>query len=193
MSYLELLAISLSTALIGGIPVGVTEGLSPAPDLPPPPARVAMAAVPPPRFDVPTYAAVLPDEAQFAARVNAERQRNALPELVLDPILVAVARGHSREMATRGYFAHESPDEHLRTPMRRYLAAVGGQPEYLLVGENIFYCSVVGVERGHAALMNSPEHRRNILDPRYAAVGIGTYTNEAGEYWVTQVFLKRRD
>ena len=124
--------------------------------------------------------------------INREREARGLRPLALDPELSEVARAHSREMAAKGYFAHESPTPGLRTPMERYRSAFPGTPQYLAVAENIFYSSVVSAERGHKALMGSPGHRKNILDGRFEAVGIGTYTNPAGEYWVTQMFLKRR-
>ncbi len=138
------------------------------------------------------------DEQRFMMLANKERVAQGLPELKLDPTLVATARAHSREMGQKNYFAHESPTPGRRSPMQRYLSTCremgnNRRPQQLVVGENIFYCSATGVERGHRAFMNSEHHRENILDSRYEAVGIGTYTNGKGEYWVTQVFLKRRD
>ena len=138
------------------------------------------------------------DEQRFMTLANKERAEQGLPQLKFDPTLVAVARAHSREMAQRNYFAHESPTPGRRSPMQRYLSTCrdmgnNKRPQQLVVGENIFYCSAPGVERGHRAFMNSEHHRENIMDNRFEAVGIGTYTNEKGEYWVTQVFLKRRD
>lgn len=133
------------------------------------------------------------DEQEFLTLVNQERAARGLSPLRFDPLCTQVARRHSRDMADRNYFGHESPTAGRRTPMQRYLAASGRQPQYLVVGENLFYCSMAGVERGHRSLMASEGHRRNLLDPRYEAVGVGTYTNAQGEYWVTQVFVKRRD
>jgi uncharacterized protein YkwD len=57
------------------------------------------------------------------------------------------------------------------------------------VGENLYYCSIVDVERGHRALMNSPSHRANILHPPFRKGGIGIYKSQTGEFWVTQMFL----
>ena len=82
--------------------------------------------------------------------------------------------------------------------MDRYLIgmkALGmNSPDYLLVGENIFYCSifnnVYNADYGHRALMDSPGHRANILDPRFTKVGLGIYHNARGEFWVTQMFTK---
>jgi uncharacterized protein YkwD len=132
---------------------------------------------------------VTADENRFLELINRERSSRGLTELKMDPTLVAVAREHSREMCDKDYFDHRSPTPGKRTPMERYLGALPKRPRYACVGENLFYCSVVDVERGHKALMNSPGHRANILFPRFRAGGVGIYTSETGEFWVTQMFL----
>lgn len=142
----------------------------------------------PPKLDTPTT-----DEQRFLVLVNQERRARGLSRLRFDPLLCEVARAHSRDMAARKYFSHEAPNARQRTPLDRYQGACAKPPHYLLVGENLFYCSAPGVERGHKALMESPGHRKNILDGRYESAGVGSYTSDDGEYWVTQMFLKRRD
>ncbi len=139
-----------------------------------------------------------PEEAEFIARINQERTSRGLNALSLDPTLVTTARGHSHEMCARDYFDHHSPTPGICTPMDRYLSTLHSDgyktPNYLLVGENIYYCSestdTYNVAYGHQALMNSPGHRANILEPRFAKVGVGVFRNEQGEFWVTEMFLK---
>ncbi len=48
-------------------------------------------------------------ERRIHARVNAVRREHDLPPLAWSEALAHVARGHSRDMARRGYFAHRSP------------------------------------------------------------------------------------
>jgi uncharacterized protein YkwD len=55
------------------------------------------------------------------------------------------------------------------------------------IGENIAFNSTV--RRAHRALMASPGHRANILDPRMRRVGVGI-VERGGELWVTEVFTK---
>jgi uncharacterized protein YkwD len=129
------------------------------------------------------------DELRFLEMVNKERASRRLAELKPDPLLVAVAREHSREMCDKEYFDHISPTPGHKTPMDRYLRAVRRRPPHVCVGENLFYCSLVDVERGHRALMNSPSHRANILYAPFRRAGIGIYKSESGEFWVTQMFL----
>lgn len=140
------------------------------------------------------HAAVMTqDEVKFVELVNEERTKRGLPTLEVDPLLIEVARAHSREMSDKHYFSHTSPTAQLRTPLDRYLVALKHRPSWALVGENLFYCSETGVERGHNALMNSKGHRENILEPKYERIGVGIYTNDAGEFYVTQMFLAKID
>src|SRR5207248_9936453 len=122
-----------------------------------------------------------------------ERSQRHLRELAPNPLLVQIARAHSREMAEKEYFDHLSPTPGLKTPMDRYLHSVSKRPAYACVGENLFYCSIVDVQRGHDALMASPTHRENILFPRFDRMGVGIIKNDKGEFWVTEMFLTLRD
>jgi len=134
---------------------------------------------------------VTKEELRFVDLANQERASRGLPELVLDPMLVKIARKHSQEMSDKHYFSHTSPTPGLRTPLDRYLADETDRPSWALVGENLFYCSIVDPERGHSALMNSPGHRANILESRFERIGVGVYINSAGEFYVTQMFLAK--
>jgi uncharacterized protein YkwD len=129
------------------------------------------------------------DEWRFLDMLNRERVSRHLTELKPDPLLVSVAREHSREMCDKNYFDHISPTPGIRTPMDRYLHALRRRPAHACVGENLFYCSIVDVERGHRALMNSPSHRANILYAPFRRGGIGIYKSDTGEFWVTEMFL----
>ncbi len=143
---------------------------------------------------MPTMGAVMTaDEMRYIELTNKERAARGLSQLVVDPLLVEVGREHSREMAEKNYFSHTSPTTSLKTPLDRYLAAETHRPAWALVGENLFYCSIVDVDRGHTAFMNSPGHRENILEPRYERMGVGIYVNARGEFYVTEMFLAKTD
>ena len=133
------------------------------------------------------------EELRFVEMANQERQKRGLGPLTIDPLLVSFSRDHSAEMRDRGYFNHHSPTPGIKTPMDRYLRAVAPRPEYACVGENLFYCSLVDVKRGHEAFMTSPAHRENVLFPRFEKIGVGVVKNEKGEFWVTQLFLPNSD
>lgn len=139
-----------------------------------------------------------PEEQEFIQKVNAERTERGLNALAVDPLLVSTARGHSQEMCALDYFNHHSPTRGLNSPMDRYLKTLtengGKTPNSLLVGENIYYCSVFNdiynVDYSHRALMDSPGHRANILEPRFTKIGLGVYRNAKGEFWVTEMFSR---
>lgn len=132
-------------------------------------------------------------EQQMLYMLNLERSLRKLDTLKINPTLSQAARAHSREMAAMDYFDHYSPIQSDRSPMKRYLNALGYTPLYASLSENIYYCSIFNVRKGHVALMNSPAHRANILSPKYDQVGIGCYVADDGRLWITQMFLHQVD
>jgi uncharacterized protein YkwD len=133
------------------------------------------------------------EERRSVELVNVERVKRGLSRLVIDPLLIEVAREHSAEMRDKTYFDHHSPTAGIKTPMDRYLKAIYTRPSYACVGENLFYCSITDVSRGHTAFMNSPTHRENVLFPRYEKIGVGIVKNDKGEFWLTQMYLTNSD
>lgn len=114
--------------------------------------------------------------------VNADREANGSPRLGWDEGLRDVARGHSLDMATHGFFAHESPTT--GAPADRIFKA--GIPA-MATGENIAKDFDIG--SAEEMLMKSPGHRANILSQDYDRIGIGVV--EAGGYlYITQNFRK---
>ncbi|MFN3651187.1 MAG: CAP domain-containing protein [Armatimonadota bacterium] len=160
-----------------------------------PPAPVQAPAVPTPSTAKALPAAqgeVLPtpEEVRFVELANQERARRGLGKLTIDPLLIRIARKHSQEMMEKDYFSHTSPTRGSETPLDRYRVAVPTPPnDYACVGENLYYCTVVDVQRGHSAFMTSPKHRENVLFPRFEKIGVGIITDQHGKFWVTQMFL----
>ncbi len=191
----------LGSFLLAGLvwAAGNAAPLSPV-ALPAATVRVAAVRPAPKVLQVSLVDAAEGQEAAFVALINAEREQRGLSTLTLDPMLTETARAHSEEMCSADYFDHHSPTPGLSSPMDRYLSSSRQlglpQPEYLLVGENIFYCSVYNdiynVDYAHRALMASPGHRANILEPRFAKIGVGVYRNAKGEFWVTEMFSRDR-
>jgi uncharacterized protein YkwD len=127
------------------------------------------------------------DEALVLQIVNEERRAQGLCSLDLDPILVQVARGHSLDMAERGYFDHVSPAPAPATPLDRYTAALGRRPDGV-VGENIGRAAQPLMAVIHNQMMESPEHKSNITDVEYVRMGVGVYEMADGRVWVTEMF-----
>jgi uncharacterized protein YkwD len=110
------------------------------------------------------------------------------PPMTLSGTLGGVAFGHAADMAAHNYFEHVDLAGH--SPADR-VRAVGYQEK--LVGENIAY-GPQSVEEVVQGWLDSPGHCENIMDPRFAEMGIAFasgQTSRHGLYWV-QVFAEPR-
>src|SRR5690606_11795712 len=123
------------------------------------------------------------EEQEMAALVNAARAEAGLPALTLYPELSRVARVKSEDMATNGYFSHDSPTYGSPFQMMNDFRI-----DYSSAGENIA-CNQT-VPRAHEALMNSPGHRANILSTDFTHIGIGVASGGACGAMYTQMFLR---
>lgn len=106
--------------------------------------------------------------------VNAARAAHHQPPLRFDAHLTRAARGHSREMVARHYFAHVSRSgERFSSRIARTGWMRGRRCWH--VGENLAW-GTRGKGRPSAivpAWLHSPPHRHVLLDPAYRVVGIG--------------------
>jgi uncharacterized protein YkwD len=57
---------------------------------------------------------------------------------------------------------------------------------YTAIGENIAYAP--DVTTAHQGLMDSPEHKKNILDPAFHRIGIGIISTDSFGSMYTQEF-----
>ncbi len=128
-------------------------------------------------------AAVLP--GVLTTETNKERALNNLEPLAVNPLLVEAAQLKADDMASRGYFAHNTPDG--KTPWY-WLDQVGYT--YAYAGENLAVNFVESSEVT-AGWMNSPTHRANIVKSNYTEIGIavarGMYKGQESTY-VVQFF-----
>ncbi len=120
-------------------------------------------------------------EEEMLGLINEERAKVGLAPLAADPELTEVARQHSADMLTRGYFAHNTPEG--TTPFDRISAA---GIVYGTAGENLALAPTLSI--AHTGLMNSPGHRANILRPEFGRVGIGILDAGMRGLMVTQNF-----
>lgn len=121
------------------------------------------------------------DELEMIKLVNEERADQGLDKLTFDSNLREIARLHSADMFTRGYFSHYSPEG--KTVADR---AISAGIDFLVVGENLAYAP--SLEAAHKGLMNSEGHRANILSEDYKKIGIGVMDGEVYGKMFTQVF-----
>jgi cysteine-rich secretory family protein len=124
----------------------------------------------------PTSAQASSEESRFTSLTNHERSSRGLRTLRVTSDLVAIARRHSQQMASRGDIYHNDNLEN----------EVGGN--WTELGENVG--KGPSVDSIHNAFMDSAPHRANILRSSFNQVGIGTAIKN-GYIYVTEVFAKR--
>jgi uncharacterized protein YkwD len=108
------------------------------------------------------------DEQAMISMVNDERRKRGIGIVVPDIQLRSVARSHSLDMFRRGYFSHYTPEG--ADPFDRMDRA---GIVYQAAGENLALAPTL--QAAHTGLMNSPGHKRNILDPHFHKLGVGCY------------------
>ena len=121
-------------------------------------------------------------EDHMLQKLNQARAQVGLSPLRSDPLLQQAARDHSADMYKRRYFSHRTPDG--KTPYDRLHDL---RIHYVTAGENIAFAP--DADQAWTSLMNSPDHRANILNPDFRCVGIGAYKGLNGyEEMFTQDF-----
>jgi len=134
----------------------------------------------------PAFAADLGMVRGVVAITNSVRGRAGCGAVTMSPRLSYAAWQHSREMAGRGYFSHESPGG--TSPGSRVNSAGYRWTTY---GENIAW----GQQDARQVMndwMNSPSHRANILNCRFHNVGVAVAYNARGVPYWTQDFASPR-
>ena len=130
-----------------------------------------------------------PIERDVFELLNAERSERKLPALVWDDTLAEVARKHSQNMANKKFFSHRGEDGSLVDDRAQKL----GIFNWRAIGENIAFLqgydnpAELAVERW----MNSPGHRKNVLEEKWTQSAVGVAIGPDGSYYFTQVFLLR--
>lgn len=106
--------------------------------------------------------------------VNVERARHGLPTLRSDQELNLAADRHGADMVARRYFAHVNPDGASVADRVRASGYLGGSHDWTL-GEDIGWGtgSESTPESIFRAFMDSPPHRRVILDRDFRQIGVG--------------------
>lgn len=124
------------------------------------------------------------NEQQMLTLVNQARSQNNAPPLIGDPQLTNIARLKSQDMINNNYFSHNSPTYGSPFDMMKSFGIT-----YVKAGENL--AGNQDVQSAHNALMNSPGHRKNILDPDFTHVGIGIKKGGSYGNMFTQEFVSR--
>jgi len=111
-------------------------------------------------------------ESGVLVDINAFRRAHGLTPLRLNPGLNVAAQEHSQQMAADGYFAHNSADGSAfwKRIERTYPSATS---QLWSVGENLVWSSPsLDAKRALQLWLASPEHRANLMNPRWREIGV---------------------
>jgi uncharacterized protein YkwD len=165
-------------------PPTTTSAPAPAPTT----TRPTTTAPPPPTATptVPPASGNAALEAEVLSIVNQERAKAGCPAVTADDRLTAAARGHSADMAARGYFSHTTPEG---VEFATRITEAGYR--WSRAGENI----AKGQRTPQAVMtswMNSAGHKANILNCGFRNLGVGVAADASGALVWTQDFASPR-
>lgn len=123
-------------------------------------------------------------EQEMLNLINQARSQNNAAPLQIDPTLENMARVKAQDMIDNNYFSHNSPKYGSPFDMMKSFGI-----NYVEAGENI--AGNQTVQKAHDALMNSPGHRKNILNPNFTHVGIGIRKGGQYGYMFAQDFISQ--
>jgi uncharacterized protein YkwD len=138
--------------------------------------------------DVAGRVLALVNQARSQPRRCGQQSFGPAPPLALNAHLTQAAASHAQSMARFGYLEHEGRDG--STPAER--ASRAGY-RWRSVGENVAMGQTTP-ERVMQDWLKSPEHCANIMEPRYAEMGVAFAVNtrsEGGIYWAQTFGLSR--
>ena len=104
--------------------------------------------------------------------INKERINNNLSELKENKVLDSSALAKADDMIINNYFNHYSPNG--KKPWDWISRTVY---PYLFVGENLAM-NFTSAESVHNALMQSPSHKKNILNEKYSDIGLAVVSGK---------------
>jgi len=133
---------------------------------------------------VPQPSGLTAREQQMLDLINKDRIAYGLKPLEVDMRLTRLARLKSQDIVDNHYFAHESPTYGTAFDMFR-----ANNISFLRGGENLSKAGNVLVS--HMRLMNSTNHRANLLTPQYTHIGIGIVDNIPSGIVVTEMFIQK--
>jgi uncharacterized protein YkwD len=112
-------------------------------------------------------------ERAIVQRLNEVRVQHGLQPLAVSAALAGAAALHTRALATRGLFQHESVDG---TPFQARVGRYYGQQGFRTwsVAENLVFGSApFSAEQAVRAWLGSPPHRQTLLGSVWRDVGVG--------------------
>jgi uncharacterized protein YkwD len=135
----------------------------------------------------PSVALLFAVEQTMLDLTNADRVANGLDPLEFDRETLAIARARAASQLGTPSLTHYDANGDLA--FVRLLAVA--QIDYQLAGENLARAGSEDASvttRVEQALMKSSTHRKNILEPTFTRVAIGTASNRQGQITIAEVY-----
>lgn len=120
-------------------------------------------------------------ETKMLEQVNQEREKAGLDKLIMKTDLQEVARKYAKEMWQKQFFSHTSPEG-----VTTFDRLKNNKIKYIMAGENLVLAPNVNL--AHKGLMDSPPHKKNILEPNFQKAGIGAISNGKSSVMFVQLF-----
>ncbi|MCF8002386.1 MAG: CAP domain-containing protein [Halanaerobiales bacterium] len=134
------------------------------------------------QVEITTRNSISAKEQELVDLVNRARKEQGLQPLEVDKELRQVARIKAEDMVDNDYFEHQSPDYGSPFDMMRQKGI-----KYSLAGENL--AAARTVEKAFEDLMNSPQHKENILEAKYDKIGVGIIEGGDHGLMIVQEFV----
>jgi len=140
--------------------------------------------------NVPAPPTVFDLERQAFQLINEKRREQGLKLLEWNESIAKIARLHSENMANYKFFSHTGLDGSIVSDR----ADKSGLGKWRAIGENIAYNRGYQqpIEFSVERWMQSPSHKRNLLDEQWRESAVGIAVTPDGTYYFTQVFLLRK-
>ena len=128
------------------------------------------------------------EESGFVDRINTLRASRGLAALRVDPQLSEIARGWAKSMGG-GQCRSDVALQHnpLFVPPSGVMSP-SLATSWKLLRENVGCGFPIDVESLHQAFVASHHHFENMVDPKVDSIGVGTFVDSAGIFWVAEDF-----
>ena len=176
-----LLSFALVRPVLADAPAAIEETLLPVADV----LDAPLAVLPAPALSAPAAPVLDGLEVALLDRVNADRAAYGLAPLEADLDLLGIARARAAAQVALPALSHY--DASGKLAVQGMLAGYS----YSLAGENLARLRADDADaapEAETALMNSPLHRKNILEPRFNRVAIGLVRAPDGRLVFAQIF-----
>ncbi len=106
-------------------------------------------------------------QAGLLSSTNAQRSNNSVGGLTSNNSLISAAQAKANDMATRGYWSHNTPDG-----LEPWVFFNNAGYQYSAAGENLAYGYLTS-DSTVLGWMNSPPHKANLINGTFTEVGFG--------------------